>query len=400
MNDAQIGMMRTMYLWQSPQWPTFQVDLAALQSALSAARYAQGRAMGLASHLQLMDLGTLQLQGWAEEAMATAQIEGEVLQLGSVRASAARRLGLADARALERDARTEATLDVLQAAMAQSRGPLGHETLHGWQAALFPTGRSGMQPIRTGAYRDHAEPMQIVTPRLGKPDIVHYQAPDSADVHDQMEQLIACFNHSQDQMDGLVRAALAHLWFEAIHPYEDGNGRVGRALVEMALAQDLKTDQRLWSLSQQMWLDRAGYYAQLEQATGRADLNVTPWVLWFVGCVHKAADATWQHMQAATQKTRFWAELRAKHPQITPTQAKAINKLYDAGPDSFASGMRTEKYVNLCGVSRATAYRELTALCDMGVLVQTGVGRGTGYVFAKRDGVQQSLHASLGDYTP
>jgi Fic family protein len=168
----------------------------------------------------------------------------------------------------------------------------------------------------------------------------------------------------------------------------------------MALAQDLKTDQRLWSLSQQMWLDRAGYYAQLEQATGRADLNVTPWVLWFVGCVHKAADATWQHMQAATQKTRFWTELRVKHPQITPTQAKAINKLYDAGSDSFVGGLRTEKYVNLCGVSRATAYRELTALCDMGVLVQTGVGRGTGYVLAKRDGLQHGLHASLGDYTP
>lgn len=368
-----------MYIWKSPQWPEFQVDLAALQPVLTAARYAQGRAMGLAHHLQLMDLGELQLQGWAEEAIATAQIEGEMLQVNSVRASAARRLGLIDTKAMERDARTEATLDVLQAAIEQSQQPLSHDTLYGWQAALFPTGRSGIQKIRTNAYRDHAEPMQIVTPRLGKPDIVHYQAPNSTDVQAHMTQLIEWFNNRQRQTDGLVRAALAHLWFEAIHPFEDGNGRVGRALVEMALAQDLKTDKRLWSLSQQMWLDRAGYYAQLQAATGQAHMDVTPWVQWFVGCVHKAADVTWQHMQAATRKTRFWSELRQQHPQLTPTQTKAINKLYDAEPEGFAGGMSTEKYVNLCGVSRATAYRELTALCEMGVLVQTGVGRGTRY---------------------
>jgi len=335
--------------------------------------------MGLASHLQLMDLGDLQLQGWADEAIATAQIEGEILQVNSVRASAARRLGLADAKAAERDARTEATLDVLQAAIAQNRQPLSHDMLHGWHAALFPTGRSGIQKIRTGAYRDHAEPMQIVTPRLGKPDIVHYQAPNSADVPAHMVQLICWFNTSLGQTDGLVRAAIAHLWFEAIHPFEDGNGRVGRALSEMALAQDLKTDQRLWSLSQQMWLDRTGYYAQLQAATGQANMDVTPWVQWFVGCVHKAADACWEQMQSALRKTRFWAELRERHPQLTPTQTKAINKLYDVGPDGFANGISTEKYVNLCRVSRATAYRELTALCEMGVLVQTGVGRGTRY---------------------
>ena len=371
--------MRFMYLWQSAQWPEFQVDLAVLQPALAAARYAQGRVMGLASHLQLMDLGELQLQGWAEEAIATAQIEGEILQVNSVRASAARRLGLQDAKTLERDARTEATLDVLQAAIQQSHQTLTHQTLHSWQAALFPTGRSGIQKIRTGAYRDHAEPMQIVTPRLGKPDIVHYQAPDSADVQAQMTRLVDWFNGSLHQTDGLVRAALAHLWLQAIHPFEEGNGRVGRALVEMALAQDLKTDKRLWSLSQQMWLDRSGYYAQLQAATGQASMDVTPWVQWFAGCVHKAADATWENMQAAMRKTRFWEELREQHPQLTPTQTKAINKLYDVGPDGFVNGISTEKYVNLCRVSRATAYRELRALCEMGVLVQTGAGRGTRY---------------------
>lgn len=335
--------------------------------------------MGLATHLQLMDFGALQLQGWADEAMATAQIEGEVLQVNSVRASIARRLGLADAKATSRDARTEATLDVLQAAIAQSVQPLSHDMLHGWHAALFPTGRSGIQKIRTGAYRDHPEPMQIVTPRMGKPDVVHYQAPDSADVHAHMTKLIEWFNHSKGETDGLVRAAIAHLWFEAIHPFEDGNGRIGRALSEMALAQDLKTHQRLWSLSQQMWLDKTGYYAQLQAATGHDHMDITPWVKWFVGCVNKAAETAWEQMQSAMRKTRFWAELREQYPQLTPTQTKAINKLYDVGPEGFVGGISTEKYVNLCGVSRATAYRELTALCEMGVLVQTGVGRGTRY---------------------
>jgi Fic family protein len=371
--------MRSMYLWQSPQWPKFQVNWPVLQASLAAARLAQGRTLGLASQLKLVDLGELQLEGWATEAMATAQIEGETLQVLSVRASAARRLGLTNANPLTRDERTEATMDVLQAAIAQRQHPLSHEMLHGWHAALFPTGRSGIQQIRTGHYRDHTEPMQIVTPRLGKPDIVHYQAPDSAEVHAQMTRLIEWFNSSLGKTDGLVRAAIAHLWFETVHPFEDGNGRVGRALSEMALAQDLNTDQRVWSLSQQMWLDRSGYYAQLQAATGQSHMDVTPWVQWFVGCVQQAADATWAHMQTATRKTQFWSHLREQQPQLTPTQTKAINKLYDVGPDGFANGISTEKYVNLCRVSRATAYRELTALCAMGVLVQTGVGRGTRY---------------------
>jgi tRNA-guanine transglycosylase len=144
----------------------------------------------------------------------------------------------------------------------------------------------------------------------------------------QMSRLIDWFNSSHNQTDGLVRAALAHVWLEAIHPFEDGNGRVGRALVEMALAQDLKTDKRLWSLSQQMWLDRAGYYAQLQAATGQANMDVTPWVQWFVGCVHKAFDATWEHMQTALRKTRFWAELRER----------SARELVDLGFDGYAIG--------------------------------------------------------------
>lgn len=368
-----------MYLWQSSKWPHFKVDLAVLQPAIAATRFSQGRAMGLATHLQLPDLVALQLQGWSDEALATAQIEGEILQLNSVRASAARRLGLADGKKNKRDARAEATLNLLQGALQNSHRALSHQTLFDWQAALFPTGRSGTQKILTGAYRTHTEPMQIVTPRMGKPDLVHYQAPASEDVKRHMELFIQWFNSSLGKQDGLVRAALAHLWFETIHPFEDGNGRIGRALVEMALAQDLKTEQRLWSLSQQIWHERSAYYEQLQSATSSANMDVTTWVQWFVACIHKAADSSWEQMQSAMRKTRFWADLREFHLSLTPSQSKAINKLYDAGPDGFSGGLSTEKYVNLCGVSRATAYRELTALCEAGLLVQTGSGRGTRY---------------------
>jgi len=373
-----------MYLWQSRQWPMFRVDLAALQPALSRARLAQGRALGLAAQIGLVERGALELQGWADEAVATAQIEGETLQVNSVRASAARRLGLANAKPRTRDARTEATLDLLQSALAHRDQPLTHETLYAWQATLFPTGRSGGHPIRVGAYRDHREPMQIVTPRLGRPDVVHYEAPASSKVPALMTQLIEWFNRRTGDTDGLVRAAIAHLWFEAIHPFEDGNGRVGRALAELALAQDLDTGQRLWSLSQPMWLDRAGYYAQLQAATGRADMNVTPWAQWFVECARQAADTAHERMKAAIDTTRFWADLRAQHPKLTPAQAKALHKLWEAGPDGFEGGLSTEKYVHLCGVSRATAWRELKVLCEMGVLHSSGNGRSTRYALAAR----------------
>lgn len=368
-----------MYLWQTPNWPNFQHNAQALAHALAQARLAQGRMLGLASSLRLVDLGELQLSGWAQEAVATAQIEGEVLQVNSVRASAARRLGLPQASDVARDARTEATLDVLQAAVNQWARPLIDDDLFAWHAALFPTGRSGITRIATGAYRTHTEPMQIVTPRLGKPDVVHYQAPASNDVPAHMGQLLLWFNHSLGTMDGLVRGAIAHLWFEAVHPFEDGNGPIGRALVELALAQDMQSSKRLFSLSTQLGQDRTGYYAQLQAATAQSDMEVTPWVRWFVGRVEAACLATLDQMQTALAKNSYWAGVNATHPGLSASQRKALMRLFDAQPEGFKGGMSTEKYVNLTGASRATAYRELTQLCELGLVLKTGQGRGTRY---------------------
>lgn len=219
------------------------------------------------------------------------------------------------------------------------------------------------------------------TPRIGKPDVVHYQAPPSPDVPAHMRLLLDWFNvvSVAHGIDGLVRAAVAHLWFEAVHPFEDGNGRIGRALAELALAQDMRSNQRLFSLSAQLAQDRSGYYAQLQAAAGQPSLDITPWVQWFTGRIRAAFDAATGHMQVALARSRYWAHVNGQHPDLSASQRKALARLLEAQPEGFAGGMSTEKYVNLTGASRATAYRELTQLAEHGLLARTGQGSGTRY---------------------
>ena len=386
-----------MWIWQSVRWPQFSFDSNALQASLVAARRAQGRLLGAAEQLQMLDVSELQLSGWTREALATAQIEGELLQLKSVRASAARRLGLAPDPTVHKDERTEATLDVIQAATSSWHKPLTHETLYSWQAALFPTGYSGITKIDAGTYRTHAEPMQVVTQRPGRNDVIHFQAPDSKGVSRQMKALLAWLNDGriigkQAVTDGLIRAAIAHLWFEVIHPFEDGNGRIGRALVERCLAEDMQSELRLFSLSQQFMLDRVGYYAQLQRASKcdrsqQAEMDITAWIHWFLGCVEKACLESLSQMAQANAKNKFSYRLQSEHPDLSKSQRKVLFKLFEArqtnatpeNPSGFLGGMSTEKYVAISGVSRATAYRELTDLVAQQLLTISGQGRGTRY---------------------
>ena len=386
-----------MWIWQSALWTQFFFDSNALQAALVAARRAQGRLLGAAEQLQLLDVSELQLSGWSREALATAQIEGELLQLNSVRASAARRLGLVPNPTAHKDERTEATLDVIQAATSSWQKPLTHEALYSWQAALFPTGYSGITKINPGAYRTHTDPMQIVTQRLDQNDVIHYQAPDSKDVPKQMRELLTWLNDGQISgkqavTDGLIRAAIAHLWFEVIHPFEDGNGRIGRALVERCLAEDMQSELRLFSLSQQFMLDRTGYYAQLQRAskcdkTQQAEMDITAWIHWFLGCVEKACLESLAQIAQASAKNKFNYRLQSKHPDLSRSQRKVLLKLFEArqtnvtpdNPTGFSGGMSTEKYAAISGVSRATAYRELTDLVAQQLLTISGQGRGTRY---------------------
>ncbi len=376
------------YIWQSLDWPRLHCDMIKLAPALAQARSVQSQLMGSLNSLNLLDQGQTQSTSGIHEAQSTAHIKGEVLQVNSLRACVARRLGLAKT-TNRQDSATEGMLDILQSALScvQLGKPINRALLNTWHTALFPTGFSRFQAIAVGQYRSHAEPMQMITPTINGNEVVHYQAPDSSAMTTQMDAMLAWFTASRTAQwptDGLVRAALAHLWFEAIHPYDDGNGRLGRALAELALFQDWQTTfkgapvQRVLSLSQQLWLDRKGYYTQLQAATGAITMDVTPWVAWFVNCITLAMQTSMQQIQTRIAKNHFWQGAFAAMPSLGASQRKVFGKLYDT-PEGFKNGISTELYCTIAGCSRATAYRDLTTLLAAGLLSQWGVGRGTRY---------------------
>ena len=318
---------------------------------------------------------------WVDEAMATAAIEGEKLDMASVRSSVMRRLGMRnDLRALASRS-VDGLLDVMQDATASYENALDDDRLFRWQAALFPAGTSGIHRIAVGKYRDSSAPMQIVSGALER-ETVHYEAPPSATVPKQMRLFLQWFARSKPQsglklkIDGVVRAALAHLWFESIHPFEDGNGRVGRAIVDMALAQDAATPQRLYSMAGQLMRERDAYYRHLGEAQS-GKLDATPWVVWFVTQFRLACIASQNVISAAIEKNRFWATHSAI--AINERQRKALMLLLDAGDGGFRGGMSASKYVSIARTSKTTATRDLAELEKAGLVVATGQGRATRY---------------------
>ncbi len=363
------------YIWAQPGWPAFRYRQEALAGALGNARLAQGTVLGLAHAIGLSSHPGILEDIWVGEAMATAGIEGEKLNLDQVRSSVMRKIGLARHGASARA--VDGLVDVMDDAARNFTARLTHARLGKWQAALFPTGRSGLVRIEVGSYRTDAQPMRIVSGRAGR-EKVHYVAPASEKVQDEMTRLLAWFRDSAPggkvKIDGLVRAALAHLWFETIHPFEDGNGRVGRAVCDLALAQDANTSSRLYSLSRQLHESRSQYYDQLNAAQC-GGMDVTDWVVWFLGQFEEACRKSAVIIRAAVDKGHFW---RAA-PEMSERQKKAVQRLLDAGIDGFEGGMSAEKYCNLTGASKATATRDLADLAKKGVLEVIGRGRGTRY---------------------
>ena len=367
----------TPYVWQQAGWPGLRYDGSTVAASAAAARRAQGVLEGKLAAIGFEQRQAFIADAWTQEALSTAAIEGERLDLQAVRSSVARRLGFVQQKLAATPRHVDGLLDVMDDAVSKAQEPVSHERLQAWQAALFPTGYSGMQRIRVGGYRLHAEPMQIVSGRLGR-ETVHCQAPPSAAVPQEMQQFLAWLNHPTAE-DGLVKAALAHLWFETVHPFEDGNGRVGRALVDLVLARDAGEPSRLLRISQQLLTHRAEYYQQLERAQ-RSDLEVTAWVEWFISHVHAACLAAASVVDVALTKAMFWNEHRGT--DINPRQRKAVNLLLDAGPGGFDDGLSTRKYESLTGAARATASRDLLELQALGLLQQTGAGRSTRYHLA------------------
>ncbi|WP_257214545.1 Fic family protein [Variovorax sp. 54] len=366
-----------LYIWQQPDWPQLRFELSEASPALLRARELRGEVNGMARAIGREGLVGVEQELWTQEAVATAAIEGERLDLAAVRSSVMRRLGTDDAGPTDRY--IDGLVEVIHDATTNFDAPLDTDRLCRWQSALFPGGTTGIRRIAVGRYRDHADAMQIVSGLPGK-EVVHYTAPPSSTVPREMDAFLAWFAQTRHAgMDGIARAAIAHLWFETIHPFEDGNGRVGRAVADMALAQDTGASTRLFSLSRQLLKDRKGYYDAL--AVGQSgDADVTPFVQWFAQAFGEACIASSQVIQSSLERSRFWAR-HAQHP-LNERQRALLRRLLEAGDGGFLGGLNVEKYLKMVRVSKATATRDLSELVQNGMLYTMGQGKAVRYYLA------------------
>src|SRR3990172_935711 len=346
-----------MWIWQQSEWPQFRWDQGNLAPLLARARLAQGKVLGA---VRLLD-ASLTLEAMAailvEDGVTTSAIEGERLDLDAVRSSVARHLGLPTAGLPAPPRAVDGLIDVLLDATRHHHLPLTCARLCKWQAALFPTGYSGLHQIRTGTLRGD-EPMQVISGGIGR-ERVHFTAPPRAGLEAELDRFLAWFNSFPADLDGLIRAGVAHLWFVTLHPFEDGNGRLARAITDMVLSQDERQPMRFFSLSAQMLRERESYYDILERAQ-RGGVEITGWLAWFLTQVAASATAAEQTVAGTLAKARFW--LRHQATDLNERQRKALNRLLYAGPDGFEGGINTRKYMSLTKTSRATAYRELAEL--------------------------------------
>jgi Fic family protein len=357
------------WIWERTDWPAFRWRETEISPALARARLAQGRILGAAGLLDPALTLDADASILVEDGVETSAIEGERLDRDAVRSSVARHLGLPTAGLQVPSRAIDGLVEVLLDATRRFDAPLTLERLLGWQAALFPTGYSGLRPIRGGQLRGE-EPMEVVSAGMGG-ERVHFLAPPRGRLEAELDRFLDWFGRPPGDLDGLVRAGIAHLWFITLHPFEDGNGRLARAVTDMAIAQDERRPMRLFSLSAQIQRRRSAYYEILER-TQRGDLDVTPWLAWFLAQVEEAATQAHALVARTLGKARFW--LRFQAVEINERQRKVLNRLLDAGPGGFAGGINNRKYMALTGTSRATAWRELSDLAAKGCLVATGQG--------------------------
>jgi len=362
------------YIWERRDWFDFTYDEAALLRPLSELRKAQGMLLGKTASLDLKLETEAQAAVLVEEAVRTAEIEGQALNRDAVRSSVAVRLGLPEGVGpVDRNA--EGLVEVLLDAVRFHDRPLTLKRLNSWQAALFPTGYSALKRIRVGRLRG-MELMQVVSGPIGK-ETVHFEALPGERLKGEMRAFLTWWNDSYGRMDGILRAAAAHLRFVTIHPYEDGNGRLARVLTDMALTQDERSKVRFYSVSSQIMRMRNDYYKVLEDVQ-RCRRDETAWFLWFVACVHAAIDHSTDLISGVLMRAEFWNKYR--QIDLSAHQKKVINRLLEAGPGGFEGGLTTRKYAAIAKVSRATAYREISDLMEKGVLRQPeGRGRSVHY---------------------
>ncbi len=362
------------YIWEHKNWHDFTYDNAALLKPLSKLRLLQGALLGRVSALNVGLENEAQAAVLVEDAVRTAEIEGQKLNREAVRSSVASRLGLPQGvGVLDRNA--EGLLDVLLDAVREHDKPLTLARLNSWNAALFPTGYSGLHKVRAGKLRGDV-PMRIVSGPVGR-EKVHFEAVPRDRLDEEMKLFLHWWESSRGRMDGVLRAAAAHMRFLTIHPYEDGNGRLARALTDMALAQDEELKVRFYSVSSQIMRTRSGYYDVIEDVQ-RCRKDMTAWFLWFINCMSLAVKDSESIIADVLARAEFWKQ----HGQVelSSRQRKVVDKMLQAGPGGFEGGLTTRKYVSIAKVSRATAFREIDDLVGKGLLKHlSGKGRSVRY---------------------
>lgn len=352
------------WIWQQPDWPNFNWDESIISPLLAKARLTQGKLLGLAQAFSNEAQMQINIQMLAEEMITSSAIEGEILNRASVRSSIAHRLGLSRvALNMPPDRYIEGVLDMMLDATENFEQLLDLNRLSGWQASLFPTGFSGIRKINIGKLRGKGE-MQIVSGRHNKTKI-HFIAPPQKILQKEMNQFLKWINKKKFETDGLIRTAIAHLWFEILHPFDDGNGRVERAIIDMTLAQDENLSTRFYSLSAEIMANRKSYY-QILQETTSGTLNITEWLKWFINCYCNAIQRSMSIIDLICLKNKFW-QLHAS-TILNERQQKVLNKMLDKGVDGYEGGMTTRKYVAINKTSRATAYRELIDMVEKNCL--------------------------------
>jgi Fic family protein len=360
------------YIWQHPDWPDWTFDLTHLVAPLASVRHAQGRLLGRMESLGFKSRDEAWLQTMTEDVVKTSEIEGDQLDVAQVRSSIAKRLGM-DAGALPPvDRHVEGIVEVMLDATQNYAEALTAERLFSWHGALFPTGRSGLAQIRVAAWRDDSGgPMQVLSGPLGR-EKVHYTAPPAEDLVVEIERFLAWFEQSSG-FDMVLKAGLAHLWLVTLHPFDDGNGRIARAVGDLLLARSEQTNQRFYSLSAQIQQERTDYYTILER-TQKGGLDVTEWLLWFLNCLQRAITSAEDTLSVVLVKARFWE--RFANTPMNQRQIKVLNRMLDG----FDGKLTTSKWAKLTKCSQDTAYRDILSLIKHGALVRAeGGGRSTSY---------------------
>ncbi len=364
-----------MYIHELQGWPRFDWDRGRLAGPLAAVRHRQGRLTG---HMEALGFNLRQeavLRTLTADVLKSSEIEGEKLDAEQVRSSIARRLGMDIGALKPADRNVEGVVEMMLDATRHYDQPLTDERLFSWHASLFPTGRSGMTKIRVGAWRDdNTGPMEVVSGPVGK-EHVHFQAPAANRLNGEMQGFLDWFNANAD-IDPVLKAGLAHLWFVTIHPFDDGNGRIARAIADMALARSENSPQRFYSMSAQIRQERAAYYDILEE-TQKGTSDVTPWMEWFLGCLGRAIDGAQTTLSAVLAKARFWEAIAGV--VINERQRLVLNRLLDG----FEGKLTTSKYAKLAKCSPDTALRDILLLVERGILVRNPEGgRSTSYALA------------------